>query len=1072
MGSVYRDRDRYDDSRTSVSSARRDGGYTTVKRYVVKEEDTRSSAGRDRRFVPERAGERVEETRIVRREREVEEPVRESRRDDPRVSERELVIRRKQDDEPRRDYYDRDYYQDNRRDDGAADREIVIRRTTDREEPRRDDARYDDRGRESRYRDGFEVLAPPRVDDRDLQKYIRTSEYFSPAPPPQTIIIRQEPIIIRERVRDDDYQIVRKSDVDDERSVVRSRDQGRDQPRGQEEDFFYEKKVRERLDDPRRDRDRDDDDYYERRSRRGRSVSPHDSVSQRGGRDDYSSDDSMVYVRKEVREDESPSPHRRRDLAAGVAAGVAANELFRHHKKEQGQDTSHGIGRIGRDVGAGALGALAAEGIRRARSAHRSRSRRRERSRSEDSGRSRSRRSRSRSKSPSKLKTLGVVGLGAAALAAAATIATKRMQAAGNDDGDRRSRSRRRSDSASSLENDTRAPGDTARNPTHRKKRMAEAGAAGAIVAGLIERARSKSRARDGKERSSSRIKQALPVVAAGIGSAALAGLYEKNKAKKEAQAISQNERRAPSRSRSRGRSDAYYDGPSQGAASDPAMLNAIEYGNGPMHGNNFGPDYYGRPPPQEGYYGTSNAVVPAATGAAADAYGAQRARSRSRSLSRERGGRRSSRSSSSSPDRGHSRRRSRDAGKSAAAAAGGAAAASEYESRRKQEKRDRKARKRREEQGYGADPYEDSYNPAQQYSPTPPPANDPYATQQGFYPQSSQFPPPPGAVPQQYPQNPASGAANPYPTQSYPPPPPPPGPPPTGAANYDPYASGANPYAPRGPENVSAEPSPEFGNPFTSAASNDQHHVPDGLNASPSAPPAPPIINVQPPSTTGTRSSRTPDTTSPAISGYVPPTDTIHDYVTVPDRATSPTRSRSQPPSTGRKSVQFAEAPQVTTLADPAPVESEASSPERPRHRHKHSRSGGYEAEEDTDTTADEVRRRSREQSSEFVDPESTERKHHRRRRSHEPTSSRGEASSSSKGPELERVTSPNDSDATVELPPRFDEKGRKRTDAGDDPLGGKIEDILAGKGAAGKVFGNFLDGLFGPDDRRRKGR
>ncbi|KAI1623025.1 hypothetical protein EDD37DRAFT_682485 [Exophiala viscosa] len=1069
MGSVYRDRDRYDDSRTTVSSARRDGGYTTVKRYVVKEEDTRSSTGRDRRFVPERAGERVEETRIVRREREVEEPVRESRRDDPRVSERELVIRRERDDEPRREYYDRDYYQDNRRDNGAADKEIVIRRTTDREEPRQNDsnvARYDDRGRdvrisESRYRDGYEVLAPPRVDDRDLQKYIRTSEYYSPAPQPQTIIIRQEPIIIRERIRDDDYQIVRKSDVDDERSVVRSRDQ----PRG-EEDFFYEKKVRERLDDPRRD----DDDYYERRNRRGRSVSPHDSVSQRGGRDDYSSDDSMVYVRKEVREDDSPSPHRRRDLAAGVAAGVAANELLRRHKEKQGQETSHGIGRIGRDVGAGALGALAAEGIRRARSAHRSRSRRRGRSRSESSGRSRSRRSRSRSKSPSKLKALGVVGLGAAALAAAATIASKRMQGGGNDDGDRRSRSRRRSDSASSLENDTRAPGDTARNPNHRKKRMAEAGAAGAIVAGLIERARSKSRARDGKERSQSRIRQALPVVAAGIGSAALAGLYEKNKAKKEAQAISQNERRASSRSRSRGRSDAYYDGPSQGAASDPAMLGAIEYGNGPMHGNNFGPDYYGRPPPQEGYYGTSNAVVPAATGAAAGTYGAQRARSRSRSLSRERGGRRSSRSSSSSPDRGHSRRRSRDAGKSAAAAAGGAVAASEYD-RRKQEKRDRKARKRREEQGYGADPYEENYPQAQQYSPTPPPATDPYATQQGFYPQTSQFPPPPGAVPQQYPsQNPAPGAASPYATQSYPPPPPP-GPPPTGATNYDAYASGANPYAPRGPENVSAEPSPVFGNPFTSAASNDQHHVPDGLNVSPSAPPAPPIINVQPPSTSGTRRSRTPDIASPSVNGYVPPTKTIHDYVSLPNRTTSPTRSRSQPPSTGRKSVQFAAAPQVTTLEDNPPVESEASSPERHRHRHKNSHSGGYEAEEDTDTIPDESRRRIREQSSRSIDPEATERKH-RRRRSHEPTSSRGEPSSSSKGPELERVSSPNDSDATIELPSRFDEKGRKRTDAGDDPLGGKIEDILAGKGAAGKVFGNFLDGLFGPDDRRRKGR
>lgn len=636
-----------------------------MKRYVVKEEDTRSPIGRDRRFVPDRAGERVEETRIVRRERDVDDL---PRREDPRYSERELVIRRERDDEPRRDYG-----YDTWRDEPAAEREVVIRRTTERD----DLARYDDRGR---YRDDYEIVAPARpFDDRDLQRYSRTAEYFAPPPPPTTIVIRQEPIIIRERVRDDDYQIVRKSDVEDERSVVRREPT----PRG-EEDFFYEKKVRERLDDRR-----DDDDYYERRSRR-RSVSPHDSVSQRGR--DYSSDDSMVYVRKETRE-ESPSPDRRKSLAAGVVAGVGAAELLRNHRKKEGRETSHGVGRVGRDIGAGALGALAAEGISRARSLHRSRSRRHSRdSRDRYSSRSRSRRrSRSRSESPSKLKTLGAVGLGAAALAAAATIASKRMNK-GNDES-RRSRSRHRRESVSSLEDDPSAPSDDARNPKHRNKRMAEAGAAGAIVAGLIDRARSKSRARDGKERSRSRVRQALPVVAAGLGSAALAGLYEKNKAKKEAEEIAKEQRRARSRSRSRARSDGYYDGPRDAALSDPGL---IEYGTGPMYGNNFGPDYYGRPPPPEGYYGASDAVVPASAGGAAG-YAAQRgARSRSRSLSRERGGRRSSRSSSSSPERSkHGRRRSsHDAAKIAASAGAGAIAATEYE-RRKQEKRERKARRR-----------------------------------------------------------------------------------------------------------------------------------------------------------------------------------------------------------------------------------------------------------------------------------------------------------------------------------------------------------------------------------------
>ena len=696
MGSVYRDRDRdrYDDTRTSVSSARRDGGYTTVKRYIVKEDDrdSRSSTGRTRDFNPQRGGERVEETRIIRREREVDEAPREIRREDPRIQERELVIRREHDDSPQPA---RSVVYDQRREEPVQDSQIVIRRTTERDEPRRDEfemSRYEDRKVvDTRHRDDFEMQYPRGFDDRGIQKYSRTTDYFAPAPPPQTIIIRQEPIIIRERVRDDDYQIVRKSDIDEERSVVRARDAPRS-PRG-EEDFFYEKKVRERIDD----RGRDDDDYYERRNRR-RSVSPHDSVSQRGRDRDYSSDDSMVYVRKETTtRDESVSPDRKRGLAAGVLAGVGAAELLRNHKRKEGADVSHGAGRIGRDVGAGALGALAAEGIHRARSMHRSRSRRR-RSRSRSDSRDRRRRSRSRSESPSKFTKLGAVGLGAAALAAAATIATKRMNNKDkeNDSGRGRSRSRsrsrgRRAESASSLENDSNAPSDDARNPKHRRNTIAKAGAGGAVVAALIEHARNKSKGRDGgKERSRSRVRQALPVIAAGLGSAAIAGVYEKKKAKKEAEEIVDKNRRTRSRSRSRARSEqtSYYDGPGQPPVNEQGL---VEYGNTPMYGNNFGPDYYGRPPPQEGYY--SNAVIPAATGAAAR-YGTQRGtRSRSRSLSRDRGGRRD-RSSSSSSDR-QRRRRSRDAAQVNAAAGAGAAMASEQE-RRRQDRRDRRARRRK----------------------------------------------------------------------------------------------------------------------------------------------------------------------------------------------------------------------------------------------------------------------------------------------------------------------------------------------------------------------------------------
>ena len=617
----------------------------------------------------------------------------------PRYAGSELGIRGGRDDDRRSSYY--------RRDEPSTDQqELVIRRTTESSD-RRDDygmSRYDDRrdnrdyrGNEGRYRDDYQVMGPGRGGfddrDRDLQRYTRNTEYFAPAPQPQVIVIKQEPVIIRERPREEDYQMVRRSEVSDEKSMVR-----REPEPQKEEEYFYERKVRERIDDQPRRRDRSEDSWHERRSMR-REVSPHDSVSQVGGRQrrgSYDSDDSMVYVRRTREYEEGgsrdSSPHQKRNLAAGVVAGIGAAELLRNHKKKEGKETSGGIGRVGRDVGAGALGAIAAEGISRARSQYRSRSRRRKsRGRSESRSRSRRRRdSSSRSQSRSKLKTLGAVGLGAAALAAAVAVAQKKMSKDKEGSPDRRGRSdsRGRTETVSELANDPNA--DDARNPKHRNIRMAEAGAAGAAITALIDRARSKSRG--GRDRSQSRVRQAVPVVAAGLGSAALAGLYEKNKAKKEAEEIAKTERserreRRKSRSRSRPRSEFGYDGPSQAGYSDPHL---IEYGDGPMHGNNFGADYYGRPPPQEPYYAAQTAVVPAAAGAAG--YGAAREVSRSRSRDR----RSRSRSSSASPG-GHRRRhRSRGGATEAIAGAGiGGVAATEYE-RRKQEKRDRKARKRK----------------------------------------------------------------------------------------------------------------------------------------------------------------------------------------------------------------------------------------------------------------------------------------------------------------------------------------------------------------------------------------
>jgi len=684
MGSVYRDR--LDDTRTTVSSVRRgDGGYTTVKRYVIKDDDNRSSYGVRERRLSERPAERVEETRIV---RQVEEA---SRREEPRYSERELVIRRDRSEEPPRRP---EWGYDRRRDEIETDRELVIKSTTEREEPRRDEreltiARYDDR---RDYRDDYNMLSPARRGfddrDRDVQRFTRTAEYYGPPMQPQTIIIKQEPIIIEKRASDGEYQIVRKADPEEERAVAKRDDRSRGP--GKEEEYFYEKTVKERVDDR-------EDDFYERKNTR-REVSPGDSVSQAGGRDrgrdrsrdrsrdrghDHSSDDSLVNVRKKTREivSDDESPHHKRHLAEGVIAGIGAAELLRRNKKKEGRETSSGLSRVGKDIGAGVLGAVAAEGISRVRSEYRSRSRHRERSESRERHRDRKGRSHSRRRSSSgsddHLKTLKKYGLGAAALAAAAIAANSMGKNKDNDDRRSRSRHRRGSSDDSGV--------DDARNKSHRNKRMAEAAGAGALVAGLVEKARSKSRSRKGEQPSLAR--QAIPVVAAGLGSAALAGVYENRKAKKETEAA-EREKRARSRHRSHSRArDAGFnpEGPQNAVFNDPRL---IEYGQGNISGNNYGADYYGRPQPQDGYYNNQTAVVPAE--AAGVGYGAQR-EIRSRSGSRWR----SSSRSSSDGERRQRRHRRHDEEMAAAAAITGTAAATEHE-QEKAQRRERRARRRK----------------------------------------------------------------------------------------------------------------------------------------------------------------------------------------------------------------------------------------------------------------------------------------------------------------------------------------------------------------------------------------
>ena len=708
---VYRDRERDSEGSTVARSAPRSNneGYTTRKTvYRVSNQDEEEDrtpaflAPRERTYG---------ETRIVRRERTPE--------PEPIVERREIRIReRTPEPEPI-----------------VERREIRIERDREPEpEPRRYETEY-------RYDRDIDRVAPRRD---DLERYVRTVDYYPRQEAPQPIIIRQEPqqIIIQEAPRppivmsppppathEENFEIIKRSEarsevghrseshrseVGEERQIARRPKPPKPEPEEEEEDYYYEKRTR-RIDG----RDRDDEEYESshRRRDRERDVSPGDSISQYGRdrRRDYDSDSSYEYIRRETREDYSDDePRHRRHLAEGAAVGLGAAELLRHHRKKKGEDEGGRGSRVGKDVGAAALGAIGAEAVTRARSHYRSKSRRGSRdresrdrgSRDRDRDRDRDRegrrkhkreksrgKERSRSESNHRVRNLAGLGLGAAAVAAAVGYANRNAKK--NEVADRRSRSRTRRDSVGALPAPEEA--DDARNASHRNKKIAQAGLAGAAVAGLVERARSKSRGGGKRDRSKSRIRQGLPIAATALGSAAVAGLYEKQQAGKKEKEARREERAARRSARSRSRSQHYEGSREMPAQGDPAL---IEYGQDPFVNQGGVPDFYNRPASQQGYYNnTEDAMVPAA--AAGAAYGAQAQRDA------DRGQRQRSMSSGSDDGRrrrrnrrhksgSRSRSRSRNATTAALAAGAAGLAASEHE-KRKQRKREKKEERRRE---------------------------------------------------------------------------------------------------------------------------------------------------------------------------------------------------------------------------------------------------------------------------------------------------------------------------------------------------------------------------------------
>ena len=982
-----RERDRDLDTTRSVYEGPRT--FTTVRRYKV----------------PERSSEtdRFEgETRIIRRERQPSPPdnVREWRIE--REVDREIDRRPRSPPSSARDYRsDRDYRIE--RDFGverapsppaAYRREVRVVRNDDRDER-------------------------PRRLPFDIERYSKSTEFFARPEQPQPIIIREpapQPIIIREaapqpiilrersrersppRPRDESYEMIERSEVQDNRSVVRREEPPPPAPAPQpkEDDYYYERRVKE-VERPQR-RESFSDEEWDRR----REVHPRESASQYGD-DHWSSDEDLVYYKKRGGSragSREASPHHRRHLAEGALAGIVGGQLLRRHRKSEGE--AHG-GRLSNAAAGGIVGAAGAEAVSKIRS--RSRRRKDERSRSESSDRGRKHRhrrrhhhkskSKSRSRSRSKSRARQLAGL--AGVAAVGALAGYALKQRGKDkevvvEERGRSRSRIRPGSPDSYES---LPSEDVQHADAgpRKSRIAQAGLASAAVAGLVERARSKSRQRKGDNRSRSRIRQGLPIAAAGLGGAALAGLYEKKKGRKDEREIEER-----SRSRPRSRSVPPYD--DRRAANDPAL---IEYGGEPIPGG-VGRDYddpadYRRP-------------------------------------------RRGS-SASSSPRGGRDRSRSRARRAAETAAVAGAAGVAAHKATQRSERKKAERERRRKYHSYPAylsssSPYvlgreeEEAYPPdMEQGAPYSPghPGYDQYGHEPNYYPHNNAFPPPPnsGGYP---PQQQISPQENPYP--------------PYNPADYGPM-SGATQQALPNEQYYSPPPEghqeswsqqPAAGPGHAQRNPNDVSTAARDFHASA---PFAGRINTH---------------ANQVIDGVITPTPQAQRPRAVSLERTgrkdkvgsSPVRGASPSP---RRKVQFNLQDEGHSESEISPMEDEPElrSSEGRRHAERHAEHRNHNDYEIPRTDG----------SSDPRGPTHTDRRHHGTNGN--PYLDRDKQRSRSHSEQDASTAGSDDSESTVDLPPRFDKKGRK---VNEDPLAQSVQDMFQGQGLAGKLFHKFAKDVF----------
>ncbi|KAF1963601.1 hypothetical protein CC80DRAFT_498750 [Byssothecium circinans] len=813
--------------------------------------------------------------------------------------------------------------------------------------------------------------APRETPYGELERYSRSTEYFRPEQPaPQPIIIRNEapqPIIVQEsapqqiivRREEPSYEIVERAEVTQDRQIARR------EPR-RDEDYYYERKIKEV------DRGgRWEQDYYdEREYGRGRYRD----------RDAYS-DDDVVYVHKEKDTwGRDSSPNHKRHLAEGVIAGVGAAELMRHHRKKQGEDPGHHVRQA---VGYGALGAVGAEVVSRVRN----------RSRSSSYERDPRGRRHHRSRSSSRVKKVGTLaalaGIGALAYVAGRKNTTKTTVIE-----DRRSRSRHRKSSVSRAisgsrgRSSSRPASESALDPEHRNRKVAQVGLASAAVAGLVEHQRNKSRGRKGG-RSRSRVRQGIPIAAAGAAGAAVTGLYERHKAKKEAKETS----------RSRSRPKSVHSRSKRGSTVSDTGL--VEYGGDPIYSD----PAVGRP--SRDYDDPADHR--------------NRRRSRRRSSSSSSDGRRHRHRSRSS--RSRSKSRTRQAAETAAVAGVAGLAAHEAAKRRDRRKAEKERQRREEDSAYSTG----SYSP-------PPTTFD--STDPRYFPQTNYFPPPPHQpVDTQYPPyNPADYQEHPSNHINMPPP-----------TGYTPPPEPGNPYAHRDPryrrpdDNVSAQPH----EPAPALASThppllEQMHTRGGSRLSSDHP----YDNLHVSLANGVHLADRlrPSISEPIRNGYVPhyqqsysPVHAVpvNNYATAPPRAPAPAHLGTV--NTPSSPINHSPIPHSPIAPDPvAPssaksVQFDLTPQELSPERHSSSTNKREKDEDKWRDSSDSEPRRSR----------------HRKR---DPDRDRqGEDGKGGRERRKRRDGSPDSisSSETIELPPRFDETGRPKDD---DPLATQLESVLAG--------------------------